>query len=899
MEDKNLKQEESQSQQKSNVNKEIPVTIEDSSQSTSEAAAAQTPTSSTTEASVHRKAQGPTGAINVGIGVNVNENNDQAIERALKAERPHFSNADGGVVSCETFGTRVLPLGTYLFMEEKWADQDMLVSVPASIETRMILDHFESRVMNDIDDVQYRIYESVYSMKQKFQDATSAMHTLSQDILMEVINYLAKFKDYVGLAYSENSSVDDVDGSLSLSSMRDNQVYVLGKSAGTLRTLLSEAGFSDEEIASVIKNALDSLDRYFIRNTFNPAVMRYSLETELADQVDFNSLADAVEISRVESSIRALQELYSFAATTSALDSVSNRIVTGNSSAHTLSSVVALRNMFARYPGPVTVQRLNKVVSSSLASMKFDVPDYERQGGQLLHANLSNIAKVFEDMNDSVNRLQLMRFYLAALAFYSNHFKSIKDAYTALCKLDPVSELRSAYAGLNTSISDPDGALTNPDPSIVRTLSFYFPDSVMSDGVWAGTHPDLGDRFGVLTGDPTQDPLGNTDDVAFETISTLFKRLVARFVISNLASGNDGLFKMRIKGLMDERALQRSETWDFVVDASLSADSVFFQAFMDALTYLRQLAETDVIHFKLDSDGSVDLLKRYFSIAISKFDISVLPSSHPSSIYETALLVRNSIMMQGAEDVLKRFDVWALSDKDLAKDGASQVFDPINDRYYNYFYTEPKGANWLDLPRSFPLPVYYYGLRRRVEVRHFFKDEIPSRFQLDTQLGEFLARHPKFSSLTSLGLNSLFIREGSGELSVFMSIDDVANRLGLPRPLAENLWNNALRCTEEGFRYIYTYVGPLYTLVEVPEKYVPFRRYDKVIGNRLMMTAFIPEPYELQRSYDGWFGFEVPNLGSSTQSRPAKTVTSGNPTLGLVKKYAATQDPKFTGVQSN
>lgn len=825
----------------------------------------------------------------------INDANDKAIKTAMEDERPRFTPEDGALVASEAFGTRVLPVSTYLFMEEKEADLDLLVSVPAAVETRLLVDHFEHRLVSDIDEVQHRIMESTYSLQNRFEDSSSAMQRLSQDILMEVIKYLAKFKDYVGLSYTEGSSVDTVEGILDVNQAREAQVYKLGRSTSVLHNLLKSAGFTDEEVANVLRSALDSLDRYFIRNTFNPAVMRFSLENELSEQVRFDALKSAVQLTSMEESIRTLQDLYAFAATTTALDSIGNRIVNGNSTAQTLSTIVALRNMFARYNGPVTVQKLNKVVSSSLQSMGFETSTYEYSGDQLLHANMISAGSTFDMLGDKVNRLQLMRFYLAGLAFYSHHFDSVREAYFALSQLDPISEMRSAYQSLATSLTDPDHELGSGSASITSLLSFYLPGSMTQKGVWSGTHPDLPGvfdwssadnemRFDVNTvaGGISQDH-ATKDEEAFEILSSLFSRLVARFLISNLASGNDGLFKMRIKGLIDERALQRSETWDFVVDASLSADSVCFQSFLDAFAYMKRLAEDEVLHFKLDTCDHVRLLKTYFSTAVTKYDVSVLPALHPSSIYETALVVRNSVFVKEASNVMDKFDVWALSDGDLAKDGNSQVFDPIQDRYSNYYFNPAKGAGWMDLPTSFPLPVYYYGLRKQVSVRHFIKEEIPAKFQLDTQLGEFIARHPNFSSLTSLGLNSLFVRPGSGELTVFLSVDDVATRLGIPRPYAEELWRLGLQSANDHFRYIYSYTGPLYSLVEIPEQYVPFRRFEKVIGNGVVSTAFVPEPYELQRTYSGWFGYSVPDLTKMTGSRPTSSVITGTPEAGLTE----------------
>jgi len=754
-------------------------------------------------------------------------------------------------------GRLVTPLCAVLYFDEREKDSDIVVAVPAKTQTWLVAQSFVSAVHNLIPEFDDRIQSLNYDISDAVLQEARNRGSLSREVLTNIVGYLAKFRDFIGLTAlaRERSNPSGPDLASSFAAEDDPYILVsefkkylaLGSNSGTLLDILNGA-FPPAQVNSILYMAIDNVDRYLIRGVLSPAVMRFALEDQISATSDWSNLVGTLTLVNSERAVRDLQELYRYAALSRTLDALGNKITDLSAGSVSLATLIQIFNLFANFDGPIVHIPVQKVIRTSLRAAGFSTDTKDAVPGQFLIRELKAIP---DEFNFEVTRLQMMRFYCSLLYFFTKRSSSVKQAWN-----DKAGVSSQSLAMLTLS-SENDTKL--PAALFSHLLSSY------RSVPYFENHPDCEEAL----------RLEARDDEAYDRLDALFNRFFVREVFTLAVSGEVGSFKNRLLSLMDERSLERSDVWNSVLDAALSADSIYFEAWLRASKKFYDLAIDSDIYYPGDTAFICDSLSKGFSSVLSEFSTSVLPNTHPASILEGSIMTQTMSDPFTGADTLRLTQDWTLDDAMIRKSSSTDtVYDPLSDTFSEFFSAELAGGSYFDIPSMFPRGVHMYRLSRSLKVHRLLADPITSSLLAETDLGQFLLSHPNFEALVKTGFAEHFLRDGSLQWTVYYSPDDVATRMNIPLPLAVRLWDQGLSAMGSSLRYLVTYTGPRTRFLVLPEILAPFKLYEREpeIGSTIIK---VPYPYQAARTYKGCLD-ALPDL--SVRAVTGDTVTTSRPT---------------------
>jgi len=741
----------------------------------------------------------------------------------------------GGKMTLGTYGgRRTYSPSCYLLADELCSDLDIQVSVPVSVSAHYL----------------------IYSIREQVDHFSEHATDLSNEVLENICDYIYRFREWIGLqqlyvreadAASSSGAVDpttDVDLITNLTRVkvgdRESAKYLeAGTRAQALVDALRAANFSNPEINEIISAAISNVDRFLIRNTLSPSVMRHALERSIYDAAAITDLLTQLNVSSIEEAVRNAQDLYAFAATTKVLDAFGEKIQQTVVTSSSLATAFELFKIFANYKGPSVTLRLNRVLESTLQGIGFDTVVVQPIEGNRLFAQIERVPDEF--LLEKVTRLDIMRFRLATCYFFMRRSQSVRDAYFELASnrstMDQYREVLMRF-------------------SYDQSTRILFPGDL---DVWSMFPSHQAE---ALTEDRTQE--------TFDVLVALFKRVFTRRLLTLLLTNDPGFFATRIRGLIDERALERSETWDYVVEGSLKSISVYFQAFLDASSYMDALVYEEDLQFLGDHALITPKLLEHYQKITGELDVSVLPSSHPASISEGSLIVRNAWRPQAFSAYKSSFDQFFFSYDIWRRDDQNQtvIYEPVSDTYRQYLLADITTGSWLDLPLQFPKSVYLNHLYRGLNVQRFITLPFQNDLLTSSPLGEFILRHPRMDSLSSYHLDHVLIGEGRGAFAYFSSPEEVMLAFQIDYSEAQILYSRAPKMPNSSVAIIYTYIGPLVCTTLLPDSFKVYERVDRSPSDGVP-SQLIEWPVSASREYKGvlatYFGGLAPSLVTTSE----------------------------------
>lgn len=542
------------------------------------------------------------------------------------------------------------------------------------------------------------------------------------------------------------------------------EVVVTGEELDRIVEPLKNAGMKDDQINSLLKLAMEQLDRTIIRNSFVPAALRHSLETKM---FEFEKFDDPMVFNRdqVGTTIGLIQYVYSRACLQLSLDVFSQELTDVIAQDSRLKFVMNMNRFFKESTDATMPVRFSAVMEEIAPALN---QDRLVEGHSIGEGLGFVIDRVTDDiMLDDVPRSVWMEYV----------FKMIRD-FTGLAprgeRWDVVSILKRELA-LNS-----DG----------KVWHLGIPGDVLA------ARPHRAEAY------YSQEQL----DTLFDKLERLFRRVFLRALMKVIATRQEGLLMGRLLSVLDERAITRSETWDYVVTSGLRALSVFHQAYLDTFMFFYSIAIDMTIDMAEDDERYTPLLLEYFDQQCDVFKRTYTAINEPGHVKEA------SALFLGINPVPVVGDIHYAYTDDILLDYDRDNLDIFSSQYRYLYANEVLSGDRFAIPANlddFQRKAYqwpeYSRILKPLHVKYFFVRDISSSIA-GKDLTEALLRYQDVRTFYAEGVGRWF--QDKCEARVYLSADDMSRELSIPLPVAESLFKNS-EGMPLGYRVIFRYIGTL------------------------------------------------------------------------------------------
>lgn len=582
---------------------------------------------------------------------------------------------------------------------------------------------------------------------------------VSDDTVTSLGNFLLRYFEVFGKISSwhvNDHEVVDWDGPIVLKDM--TQAVWPPQTRELLVDPLKSLGFTDAQVLNLITQTLTNIQRFFINGVFSPAMMRNQIDKTLATK-ELAGLAE-FDFEGIAGTLNETAEFYAKACMTKGIDALGEDSLKLVSNCKPVNLAYNLYKAFWETTGPTIPLRFYHVVEECGAFL--GAPKV-MQGRAHLNGLVFEVTDISDDFKLDVTRTELMRFYYVLL---------------------------QTYSGLSTAYSVRDNAAEIIDKE-TRSLT-------------RGSWPMLGlptDLFGTQGDYPSFiQPESNYLQSA-EKLKALFVRKYKERIVELILTNSPGWLVSRIKNLVDERALSRSDTWDYFLNKTLDAISLSHQAYLDVTAQFRAWIEDRSIYFPDDRYSYTDKLLDYFQKNLSMFQTSFLDMSHPSSIRQLDVPLATS-PYETADSELH----WGITDE-FSGSTETAVYDPLTDEYKYFMVNKILQGTMLDAPATIPPLVKYHNLASELSVKYF--TIVPLQSFIDgTDQYELLMRYPDLTPLSQMQMLDWF--KDMCSIEMYKDALDFSRFRRIPLQWAEMLFkDDSAFFSKAGYHMRFRYNGPL------------------------------------------------------------------------------------------
>lgn len=683
-----------------------------------------------------------------------------------KQVNPSFS---GPMFSIKNPGKLKYSLKYALFMDEVHRDLDNIVQVPVRVQTLSFMydfQHIIQRYSQGEVNISAAILDDICRTLVRFGSVLG--YYAWQPTQSSLVQPATQYQTAGTRTFLEQSQINP----------NASQLHI-GEMIQAISEPLRAAGLEDGAINRIIQTAIDNVDRYIVRGVFTTSAMKSAMEETIiqADGFEFGNLT----FQQILADLQEAQNLYASVCRLQSIDSFGERCLTLVQNHDSIAGIFNLMKMFFELDGPTAPMAVGAIVRNSMESMHLD-PTYDA----ILSANglAGQVTAVASDLDLEVHRIVLVEYLMHLIRMFSGYQM---QATTNADILNNIIQSWSRYTSLSEHRNNP---------------------MILS------RHQLLTPKWNPYAAHLTEADI----ESEFESLNRLFRRRFSQEVVKMVVTQDWGVFAGRIRSLIDERALAKSETWDYIVNLSLNAISVFMDAFSRTWSFFNTLAHNRDIYFLDDNSNECDPMLSFFDAALDQYKVSALSATHPSAARDPAFLINTPTV-----DITIPTPAYSFRDE-MRYDRSLAVYDPINDEFHQFFTNEILSGTMLDVADIIPYNVMLHGLTHPMHCTPYLV-RTANLAIMDSDLGKSLVEFPSLLDLVRTGhFQTMFA--ALGKFEVFTDPEEIARHYKLPLSIATTIFNNAPSLGDPSaaanpLRLVYHYTGPVQQILFFPEDELP------------------------------------------------------------------------------